>query len=228
MRGLKVVAHNGFTTILLAAGLSRRMGDVNKLLLPIGGKPLIRKVAEVMLAAHSQEVICVLGHEAEKLKDALDGLNLKMVLNADFEAGQMTSVSTGLAAAKKGASAYIIALGDLPRLTSEDCLALMDAHLKAPKGKMTVPVRATNTNEWARGHPIIVPEDIRERILHQEPNLGCRGLINKHPDWVHRFETERTGFFVDLDTPKAFLAEACPFLETSGTLEVSELIKMPG
>lgn len=61
-------------TILLAAGLSRRMGAQNKLLLPIQGSPMVRHMAELYLRATSGPVTVVTGHDAPAILDALGDL----------------------------------------------------------------------------------------------------------------------------------------------------------
>jgi molybdenum cofactor cytidylyltransferase len=61
------------SAILLAAGESRRMGGVNKLLLPIDGVPLVRRTAETLLATGIEDVVAALGFEADQVERALAG-----------------------------------------------------------------------------------------------------------------------------------------------------------
>ncbi len=71
------------SAVLLAAGESRRMGGRNKLLLPIGGEPQVRRAARALLGSKLVEVIAVLGHAHEDVAAALAGLPLATVLNPD-------------------------------------------------------------------------------------------------------------------------------------------------
>jgi molybdenum cofactor cytidylyltransferase len=73
--------------VLLAAGLSSRMGGRNKLLIEIGGEPLVRRSARTYLAAGA-DVHVVLGHEAGAVRVALAGLPLTFVENPNFAVGQ--------------------------------------------------------------------------------------------------------------------------------------------
>ena len=59
------------SAVILAAGESRRMGEQNKLLLPIGGEVLILKFVKSVCASDIDDVLVVVGHEAEKIKDIL-------------------------------------------------------------------------------------------------------------------------------------------------------------
>ena len=83
----------GFVSaILLAAGESRRMGDVNKLLLKVEGEAMVRRVARALIDSRADEVVVVLGHQAEAVGQALDGLAVQTVVNADYRDGQMSSM----------------------------------------------------------------------------------------------------------------------------------------
>ena len=86
------------TAILLAAGQSTRMGAHNKLLLDVGGQPMVRRVAETLLASRIDSVLAVLGHEHTAIAEALEGLPLRTVFNPDYAAGQMSSVRAGIEA----------------------------------------------------------------------------------------------------------------------------------
>ncbi|MDB9944288.1 nucleotidyltransferase family protein, partial [Octadecabacter sp.] len=120
-----------FGAIILAAGLSRRMGARNKLLLPINGKPMVRYVVETYLAVVDAQICVVTGFEADKIEAALAGLPVQFAYNSDYQAGQPFSVSTGLLAAPTNASNYLIGLGDQPQLTTDELRAFITAHLTA-------------------------------------------------------------------------------------------------
>ena len=103
---------------------------------------------------------------------------------------------------------------DMPRLTTLDCLLLLDAHDEAPEGRVTVPYRA-HAGARQRGNPVILSASAAQSVLDGGINLGCRGLLDREPDLLHAFETDRDGFFVDMDTPDAYadvLADAARYL----------------
>ena len=82
--------------IVLAAGLSRRMGDLNKLLLHVGEDILLTHVVSACAAATDHPVTVVTGHQAQAVIDALAPAAVNVVHNRQFEEGQMTSVDAGL------------------------------------------------------------------------------------------------------------------------------------
>ena len=183
------------SAILLAAGESRRMGVVNKLLLTVNEIPLVRHITQVLQASMVQELIVVLGHEATQIKNALEGLQVSSVYNERYTQGQMTSVYAGMAALIKEADGVMVCLSDQPLLTVTDINALIRAFSRRQDGAVIVP-----TYRGRRGNPIIVANAHRKTILNQQRNLGCKHLIENNPDLVQTVEWDSDHVVVDIDT----------------------------
>ncbi|WP_176251265.1 NTP transferase domain-containing protein [Sulfitobacter sp. HGT1] len=186
--------------IILAAGLSRRMRDRNKLLLPIAGTPMIRHVVQTYLAAISGEVCVVTGFEPARIKAALAGLPIRLIHNPEFEKGQAFSVKAGLLEAPL-TDHLLIGLGDQPELTADDLRAFIRAHLEANPAKISIPLR-----DATRGNPIVVPAHMRARLLADDVNPGCGKFTRTNPDLSAYIPMPTPGFFSDIDTPDAFAA----------------------
>lgn len=75
------------TVIVLAAGLSSRMGEKNKLFLPFNGKTLLETTVDNLLAASIGETLVVVGHEAERVKDLLRSREVQIVEHPDYDKG---------------------------------------------------------------------------------------------------------------------------------------------
>ncbi|MBU2993016.1 nucleotidyltransferase family protein [Octadecabacter sp. 1_MG-2023] len=189
---------DSFGAIILAAGLSRRMGDRNKLLLPTHGKPMIRHVVETYLSVVNERVWVVTGYENERIEAALQGLDVHIVHNENFEAGQPFSVRAGLLEAR-GAGHYLIGLGDQPDLTGGDLRALIAAHLAGDVQKISIPYQGTT-----RGNPVVVPAVMQARLLADQANPGCGKFTRDHPELAQHHTMTQPGFFNDIDTPTAF------------------------
>jgi len=187
-----------FAAILLAAGLSRRMGARNKLLLDWHGRPPVRHVAETYLRALGSCVTVVTGHEAGGIRAALGGLDLRFHHNPAFEAGQQTSVAAGLAAGHR-AEAVLVGLGDQPLLTAQDLATLMAAHRAADPGRISIPVDGAR-----RGNPVVLPAALHSRLLADAARPGCRRFVRSDSDLVQRLPLPAPGFFADIDTPEAY------------------------
>ncbi len=137
--------------IILAAGQSRRMGPVNKLLAAIDGKPMVRWAAEAALASAASPVFVVLGHEADKVRAALKDLpggKMTFVENPDYAQGIAGSVKRGIAAVPADADGAVVVLGDMPRITAGQIDRLIAAYNPVEGRALCIP-----TWRGKRGNP---------------------------------------------------------------------------
>ena len=178
------------SAILLAAGESRRMGATNKLTLPVAGRPLLRRTAETLLQAGLQELVAVVGHQQQTARDLLRGLPLRIAYNPAYREGQMTSVHCGMAALRHDCDAVLVCLADLPLLEAEDLQRLMTAFAACPTSVL-VP-----THRGARGNPLV--------LAYRHRDLGCKHLLQRHPELVTALEMDNDHLVFDLDTPQAY------------------------
>jgi molybdenum cofactor cytidylyltransferase len=184
------------SAVVLAAGLSRRMGARNKLLLSMGGEPMIRRVVRGVLAAGFAEVVVVLGHQADEVRRALDGLGVRQVQNDAFESGQVSSVRAGLAALEQPADAVAICLGDQPLVGRVELLALRAAYARRPHGSILVPFRGED-----RGNPVVMDWQSAQQTLERGTNFGCRHFMDENPERVYRWPAPSEHFVRDIDEP---------------------------
>jgi molybdenum cofactor cytidylyltransferase len=113
--------------IVLAAGSSTRMGR-NKLLLELDGEPLVRRAVRAALDGSLGQVVVVLGHEAERVREALAGLPCHPVLNPDHAAGVRLSLQVGVRQVPAEAAAAMVILADMPFVTSAMIEAVADRY----------------------------------------------------------------------------------------------------
>lgn len=180
--------------ILLAAGHSKRMGTANKLLVDWQGEPLIRRSA-ARYCALGMPVNIILGHEADAVKAALNGLPVSTTLNQAHMTGQQSSILAGLSAAKAQGDGVMMALGDQPLLQTDDIAALCEAFLQSDKTCIVLP-----QYKGQRGNPVLLPALIARRL--KDAQALPRAYMDQHPDAVHIFEAANTHFTTDLDTPE--------------------------
>ena len=114
--------------VLLAAGLSRRLGQP-KQLLKLGGEPLVRRAARAVLDAGYAGVVAVIppGELGQQVQAALDGLPLTFAENARPERGLSESFRAGIAALPPDVTAANFALADMPFVTAEHHRAVREA-----------------------------------------------------------------------------------------------------
>jgi len=190
------------TLLLLAAGMSRRMGVQNKLLLPWKGRSLIHAMAEAINGAEVKERIVITGHEANQIEKALADYPFHFVHNPAYETGMTSSIQAGIQAASIDSTAYLIALSDLPRLTAQDLNHLIQEFEKL-KTKAAHPILVP-TYQGRRGHPLIFDAHYRSALLaHQAPD-GCRDLLKQYATNVHNLEMPDDRILADIDHPKDY------------------------
>lgn len=113
--------------IVLAAGSSTRMGR-NKMLLEVGGRPLARRAVEAAVEAGLAPVLVVLGHEADRVREAIAGLDCLPVLNPDHALGVRVSLQAGVRALPEGVDAAVVLLADMPFVTARMIRAVAERY----------------------------------------------------------------------------------------------------
>lgn len=186
------------TTILLAAGLSRRMGAANKLLLPFGQSTLIGTTASNLLAAGLGEVLVVLGHDAEKVQAALADLPVQFVENPRFMEGMTASIQAGVAAAHPDSEGYLICPGDMPFVSAADFRRIGDFFAAIFRSHREVIVQPVC--EGRRGNPVVFSQFYRQQILENTHPEGCRPVLEQNMENVRFVEMPTDGILRDLDT----------------------------
>ncbi len=185
--------------ILLAAGLSRRMGT-QKLLLPFGGATVIEHIVDQLLASLLESVHVVAGRDADRIAGRLGERPVALVRNPDTGAEMLSSVRCGLRALPP-CEGVLVALGDQPSITTElidDLVAAFDASGKG----IVMP-----THKGRRGHPIVFSMDYRDEVLTRFDEVGLRGLPHAHPDDVLEVEVATSAVLADVDDPDDYRRE---------------------
>lgn len=202
------------TAILLAAGLSKRLGR-NKLLLPLGDETVLRKTAKAVLASAASEVILVTGHEEAAVKQAVEGLDVHLTHNPRYAEGQSTSMIAGIEAAREEACAYLFVLGDQPLLTPgivNDLISLYEA--SRPDALVAAPVF-----EGRRGNPTLFSASLRDELLQASGDAGGRGIIRRleteSPEQIVFHRLPNDDIFLDIDTEEDYERMLRKFPKTS-------------
>jgi molybdenum cofactor cytidylyltransferase len=187
--------------ILLAAGQSLRMGTP-KQLLPFGDTTVIGHIVDQLLQGGVDGVYVVVGHEAERIRQALGDRPVRFVPNPDYRQGEMlSSVRCGLRALPAACTGIFVALGDQPAISVELVRAMLGAFPAASKG-ILVP-----THGGKRGHPLLVAERYRSEILTRFDEFGLRGLLAAHPEDVLECPAQTSAVLSDMDDPEDYRRE---------------------
>jgi molybdenum cofactor cytidylyltransferase len=185
--------------LILAAGSSRRMGRP-KLLLELDGKPLIRRVVELVAATKLDEVVVVSGPNRPEIERALEGTSARLVDNPDHLSGMASSLRAGLRALGPGVEAVVVLLGDQPFQAPAVVDRLVDTY-RSSRRPIVVPLYA-----GIRGNPVLFDRSLFAELARQQGDQGGREVISANPARVATvaFDSQRPQ--LDVDTWDDYLA----------------------
>jgi molybdenum cofactor cytidylyltransferase len=176
--------------LVLAAGAGRRFGGT-KQLAELDGQPLLQYAVDAMLSVPAiQPVVVVLGHDAERIREAVDFGEADTVVCDEWHEGSSASLRCGLAALGS-VDAAVIMLGDQPFITPQVIAAVLD-HADGWHDA----VRATYGGE--PGHPVLVKRPLLDRVGELRGDTGFRPLLEGRR--VRGFEAGHLCDPTDIDT----------------------------
>lgn len=182
------------TAVVLAAGLSTRMGE-QKLLLPWGKTSVIGHVVSTLIEAEVDNITLITGGSEAALKETLQDYEINYIFNRDYANGEMLlSVKAGLRSLGKKANAALIVLADQPQIEAKTIRAINKSYLTSEK-KIIVP-----SYQMHRGHPWLVDNSFWQEILDLVPPLTLHNFLNKHSNDIEYVVVNTPSILQDLDT----------------------------
>jgi len=181
------------SAVVLAAGASTRMG-AQKLLLPVGGEPLIRRTVRQVCDAGFDDVLVVVGNDWENTLAALDGLPIRHALNAEYATGMGSSFRTAVAHLGDSAAA-MFALADQPFVTANEYRTLLETYRQQAPAIVSV-----------RYGEVMAPPHLFEREFFPELaqlQHGARSLLQRHHDRTLVLPLP-PDLLMDMDTPEDY------------------------
>jgi len=186
--------------IIIAAGSSQRMGTP-KALLKIGEKTFLQHIVETLHSARIIDVVIVIGAEAEKIQKTLTWFDGKVVVNDEWQKGQLSSIITGLNALDLTKSepeeihGAIICPADHPLLTQSLLVDLLQGYWLSKK-RIIIPI-----HRGKRGHPVIFDRELFDDIRNAPLDIGARAVVRNHEQEVHEVDVNDEGVLINIDSP---------------------------
>ena len=174
--------------IILAAGLSSRMGDFKPAMM-LGKKTVIERAIDSM--AICERIIVVGGHRIDRLREIIrETPRIEIVFNRRFEEGMFTSVKAGIE--RSSAERIFILPGDIPLVESETLRAMMgiDAEILIPKYR------------GRKGHPLMLKGGIAKKLLAEPDDSNLRDFTRKIG--FTTIDVDDEGILLDMDSPKDY------------------------
>ena len=180
--------------LIVAAGMSSRMGDF-KPLLSIGSISVAQRVVATLTQAGVDKIVMVTGYNATALERHLSGNGIIFLRNENYQTTQMfDSVKIGLEYLKDKCDKLLFTPVDVPLFTAKTVKALLDsaAELAAP------------VCDGVQGHPILISRQLIPEILNDNGEMGLRGAIDRCSAQLRQIAVEDFGTIHDADTPEEF------------------------
>lgn len=179
--------------IVLAAGSSTRFGRT-KQLEQFEGMSLaagaLRK-AEAVCGARS---VLVTGKDWQDVTGACAPLAGYFVINNDYEQGLSSSIACGVRSVAESADAILLMLADLPLVTTEHLMRLVNSWLESPQSIVA------SAFEDTLGPPIVFPKADFDALLQLTGDCGARPIIDANKERVQAIACEEAAF--DIDRPE--------------------------
>ena len=161
------------TGLVLAAGGSKRLGEP-KQLLPYGSATLLDHVLDTARSCRFDQLLCVIGGEAEAVRDGVDLDGVEVVENRQFGEGCSSSIAAALGALDACCDVLVLMLGDQPGVTAEHVAALL-------AGRGDAPIAACGYAD-GRGHPLAFSRRLFPELQALHGDKAVWKLLDRHAD----------------------------------------------
>lgn len=204
------MTETGVAAILLAAGESRRMGQL-KALLPWLGANLVSYQLAQLRAAGLDPIVVVLGHESERVARSIEPHpDLILAENPNYLLGKAGSIRVGIEALPEQVDAIMVNAVDQPR-RAETLAALVSVHLNG-RATITIP-----TYQGRRGHPTLFSPRLREELSDvSEEGQGLREILLRHAADIVEAEMDTPELLFNLNSPEDY-QRALAFFQSNPT-----------
>jgi molybdenum cofactor cytidylyltransferase len=181
--------------LILAAGMGTRMGR-NKLLLDVGGQPLVKHVIDAAAEGGCYVVNVVYSDEAVRERI---GSTVACVANPDASSGQASSIRIGLQSLPEELAGALIMLGDQPLVGSRTVAMLLRAWRREGARPATA---ATYGSAEGWRPPLVVDRSLWPDLMELQGDEGARVLFRERPDLLDTVLSG--GRPEDVDTPEDY------------------------
>ena len=183
--------------LVLAAGRSTRMGRP-KATLPIDDRDtFLSRIVRTFQDAGADDVVVVLGHDAETIATSFGASDLRarLVINGDYDRGQLSSLQAGLAVIDRpGIEALLLTLVDVPLVTAPTVRAVIERY-RLTRAPIVRPVQGDR-----HGHPLVIDRSLFDALRAADARAGAKPIVRAHASAAGDVAVDDEGAFADFDT----------------------------
>lgn len=180
--------------VIVAAGMSSRMGDF-KPMLNIGSISIAQRIIATLQQAGVSEIVMITGYNATLLEKHLSNSGLIFLRNENYAHTQMfDSAKIGLDYLKDKCDRILFTPVDIPLFTSTTVCALLDSDA----------LLACPVYDGERGHPILISTSLIDNLLNDEGKGGLKGALDRCGVDFTEIEVDDSGILHDADTPQDY------------------------
>jgi len=183
--------------IVLAAGRSERMGKL-KPLLKFNDTTFLGQIISVLKISDVDRITVVLGAEAETIKKSADFSGTNIVINKDYQRGQLSSLIAAIEQAPQETDAILLCLVDNPFITREVVNKVV-SKFKETNNPIIVPVFNKE-----RGHPTLFSRSLFNELLNAPEEKGARHVLYSNEGKILELEVSERGILIGIDTPENY------------------------
>ena len=172
-----------------------------KALLPIDGVRFIEKIVTSLQATRVGQIIAVLGHNAEEMRQKISDLPVSIVINSNYKQGQLSSLVAAIRSiqsSKNSVDGMLVHLVDHPYINAQ-LVDVMIERFYETKKLIVVP-----RYRGRRGHPVIFSSALFAELLAAPVDQGAKAVVHAHRDETLEIDTGDQGVTIDIDTPDEY------------------------
>jgi molybdenum cofactor cytidylyltransferase len=187
-----------------------------KATLPLGGgDTFLSRIVRTFLEAGVDDVVVVVGHDAEAIAANVShaALRARLVMNPDYDRGQLSSILAGLNVVDRpGVAATLITLVDVPLVSADTVRAVVDCY------RRTHALVVRPTSGARHGHPLLIDRALFSALRAAEPGAGAKPVVRAHASAAGDLPIADEGAFIDIDTE----AEYRKWVRADGRFDAGE------
>jgi molybdenum cofactor cytidylyltransferase len=193
--------HKPLAAVILSGGESRRMG-APKALLPYRGMTFVEHLIEVTRHPRVGVTRIVVGAHADEIRERLIARVSEIIVNEDWEKGQLSSIQAGVRSLPEGGTGGMILCPVDHPIVSAELVGRLIEEFDASTKAIVLP-----TYRGRRGHPLIFRASLYTELLAASEDIGARQVVWAHADDLCEVATEEEGVALNINDP-ATLARA--------------------